>query len=293
MIALTPTYKGRFAPSPTGSLHLGSLVAAMASYLQARQQNGDWLVRIEDVDEARTVTGAADDILHTLDGFGFEWQGSVIYQSQQKARYADLIEQLLKQQQAYPCTCSRKQIARTAELGNEGYIYPETCRHQTPITNRPHSIRLRTNNETISFTDQVYGYQQQDINTESGDFIIRRSDGFTAYQLAVVADDAAQGINHVVRGADLLSSTPRQIYLQQLLGFKAPEYAHIPLMKDAQGKKLCKQYHAQPVTLHNALESLQVGWDFLQQDKMPQTGNVQEFWALAVESWDIRKIGVS
>lgn len=284
-------YRGRFAPSPSGPLHFGSLVAALASYLDARKQLGEWLVRIEDVDETRTVKGAADDILRTLEKLGFEWDGPVVYQSQRKDLYREAIDSLLMSQQAYYCSCSRTDIARIAKHSMHGLIYPGTCRSARPPTRSTHSIRLLTNDRPITFLDRILGEQTQRIESEVGDFIIRRADGYTAYQLAVVLDDDDQAINQVVRGADLLHSTARQIYLQQLLGFTSPGYAHTPLVLDEQGRKLSKQDRAHPVSREDPLASLLAAWAFLTgEQNPPDVHKLGEFWQWTLLNWNIKHI---
>lgn len=277
-------YRGRFAPSPSGPLHAGSLVAAMASYVHARQHRGAWLLRMEDVDETRTRPGAADDILRTLDSLGFEWDDKVIYQSQRKERYAEVLEHLVDSGQAYPCACSRADVAENGSLGSEGWIYPGSCREGIPAGKTARVIRLRTNDEPVSFQDLIAGAQSQRIESEVGDFVIRRADGYTAYQLAVVVDDGDQGITHVVRGADLLQSTARQIYLQRLLGLPCPEYAHTPLVLDEQGRKLSKQDQAHPVSAKTPLSSLCFAYQFLYgTTEVPELSSVAEFWQWALE----------
>ena len=277
-------YRGRFAPSPSGPLHAGSLVAAMASYVHARQHHGAWLLRMEDVDETRTRAGAADDILRTLDALGFAWDGKVIYQSQRKERYAEVLEKLIDAGHAYPCACSRADVAETGRLGSLGWIYPGSCREGIPGGKKARVIRLRTNDEPVRFQDMIAGAQSQRIESELGDFVIRRADGYTAYQLAVVVDDGDQGITHVVRGADLLSSTARQIYLQRLLGLPCPEYAHTPLVLDEQGRKLSKQDRAHPVSAGAPLPSLWSAYQFLYETTdEPDLGSVTEFWQWALE----------
>jgi len=277
-------YRGRFAPSPSGPLHAGSLVAAMASYVHARQHHGSWLLRIEDVDETRTRPGAADDILRTLDALGFEWDDKVICQSQRKERYAEIIEYLIDSGQAYPCACSRADVADTGRLGSLGWIYPGSCRGGIPEGKKARVIRLRTNDEPVMFQDMIAGAQIQRIESEVGDFVIRRADGYTAYQLAVVVDDGDQGITHVVRGADLLSSTARQIYLQRLLGLPCPQYAHTPLVLDSLGRKLSKQDLAHPVSADAPLPSLWSAYRFLYKTTdEPGLGSIREFWQWVLE----------
>jgi len=277
-------YRGRFAPSPSGPLHAGSLVAAMASYVHARQHQGIWLLRIEDVDETRTQPGAADHIQHILDALGFEWDGKVIFQSQRKERYAAVIGHLIDSGHAYACACSRADIASTGRQGIEGWIYPGSCREGIPEGKAPRTIRLRTHDFPIRFHDLIVGDQCQRLESEVGDFVIRRADGYTAYQLAVVVDDGDQGITHVVRGADLLSSTARQIYLQQLLGLPCPQYAHTPLVLDEQGRKLSKQDQAHPVSADDPLLSLRFAYQFLYKSPVePDLSSVSEFWQWAID----------
>jgi len=291
---MTPSasgYRGRFAPSPTGPLHFGSLVAAMASYLDARAHRGDWLVRMEDVDETRTVPGAADHILRTLDAFGFQWQGQVLVQSHRKTLYSDVIAELRLERLAFDCGCSRAEISASARQGPEGPIYPGTCRDRLPAGKRARSVRLRVTNQAIGFNDRIAGPQHQDLAAELGDFVIRRADGYTAYQLAVVVDDAEQAITQVVRGADLLRSTPRQIYLQGLLGLPTPGYAHVPLVLGPDRRKLSKQDRAHPVAAENPLPALLSGWDFLGQLPPPEPPtSINAFWQWAIANWDIDRV---
>ena len=239
-----PAYIGRFAPTPSGYLHFGSLVAALASYLDARHAGGQWLLRMEDLDPPREMPGAQAAILRTLEDYGFEWDGQVLYQSQRLAAYAAVVEQLLERGLAYACTCSRKQLE-----GHAGR-YPGTC-HAAGHALQGTAIRLRVPDCTYHFTDRVQGMFSQALQ-EAGDFIIRRRDGLFAYQLAVVVDDAWQGVTDVVRGADLLDSTPRQLYLQQLLGLPQPRYLHVPLIIQPDGQKLGKRYRSPPLPAQQA-----------------------------------------
>lgn len=234
-----PAYRGRFAPSPTGPLHFGSLLAALASFMQARHCGGQWRVRIEDVDRPRAVAGADRLILTALERYGLYWDGPVVYQSQRGGAYADAVESLLAGDQAFPCACSRREASR-GKPGVEGPVYPGTCRNGLPAGRRPRSIRLRVGRAYIGFHDAIHGAQYQSLARAVGDFVIRRADGLFAYQLAVVVDDAWQDITEVVRGADLLASTPRQIWLQQRLRLPTPRYAHIPVVQDRDGRKLSK-----------------------------------------------------
>jgi len=270
-------YVGRFAPSPTGPLHFGSLVAATASFLDAQASGGQWLVRMEDLDRERTQAGAADGILRDLERFGFTWTGPVLYQSTRNAAYRAALETLERAGLVYPCACSRKEIADSMvrpagpfarsnnAAADAGPRYPGTCRHGVRTGRAPTSWRLRASQETIHFTDRVQGGYAQNLADAVGDFVVKRPPQAFAYQLAVVADDAAQNITHVVRGADLLDSTPRQIYLQQLLGLNTPSYAHIPVAADAGGNKLSKQTGATALDALHPQEELYRTLQFLGQ----------------------------
>src|SRR5919201_1375955 len=237
-------YTGRFAPSPTGPLHMGSLIAAVASWLDARAAGGRWLVRMEDLDRPRCVPGAADAILRALERLGLHWDGEVVYQSQRLELYRHALRQL--EAHTYWCGCTRREIADSSlGLATDGaHIYPGTCRAGTA---RKRALRVRTTTEPIAFVDRVQGRCEQVLERDIGDFVLYRADGLFAYQLAVVVDDDAQGITDVVRGADLLDSTPRQIYLQRLLGLPTPRYLHVPVALDAAGEKLSKQSAAAPI----------------------------------------------
>ncbi len=250
-----PHYRGRFAPSPTGPLHFGSLVAAVGSYLDARAHGGAWLVRIDDIDTPRTVPGAADDILRTLDVFGMRADETVMTQSTRNDAYHAALKKLRARGVLYPCGCTRREIADSALHGIEGFVYPGTCRNGLPPGREARATRVRTNSTPISFDDAIQGVITQDIERDIGDFVVSRADGMFAYQLAVVVDDAAQGITDIVRGADLLDSTPRQIYLQQLLGLPTSRYAHLPVAVNERGEKLSKQTLARAIDLRQpALE---------------------------------------
>ena len=249
-------YIGRFAPSPTGDLHLGSLVAAVGSYIRAKNKHGDWLVRMEDLDPLREIPGAAQNILQTLQAHGLQWDGEVVYQSQRQALYTEALEYLIEKEHVYVCTCSRKFLKRTAKTGQYGVIYPETCRHLNYSFDLPNAIRVRTNDDLICFQDGRRGKQCQNLKREVGDFIIKRSDGYFAYQLAVVVDDEAQGVTEIVRGEDLLSNTQRQIHLQRLLGYQQPEYYHLPMVVNSVGQKLSKQTYAAALQNNEASSNL-------------------------------------
>lgn len=248
---------GRFAPSPTGPLHLGSLVAAVGSYCLARCAGGRWLVRIEDLDAPRVVPGAADDILRTLEAFGLCWDGEILWQSRRARYYEEALESLRAKGLVFDCGCSRREILASApHAGEEGAIYPGTCRGGLPPGRRPRALRLRVPEQTLCYSDGLGGLQEQHLATAVGDFVLRRADGLFAYQLAVVVDDAASGVNQVVRGADLLSSTPRQIYLCECLGFAPPRYFHLPLALGPDGEKLSKRHGAVSVAQGAAPSSL-------------------------------------
>ena len=290
-----PQYRGRFAPSPTGPLHFGSLVAAVGSYLDAKHHQGKWLVRIEDLDTPRTVKGAADDILGTLEAYGLHWDEDIIYQSQRTVAYVKAFHHLKEISVVYPCCCTRKEIADSALHGMDGQIYPGTCRNGIPAGREGRAWRVRTDltpshlrgQGSIEFNDALQGRISQHLENELGDFVVKRADGLFAYQLAVVVDDAAQGITHVVRGADLLLSTPRQIYLQTLLGLPTPAYMHLPVAVNAQGEKLSKQTLARPVGLHDAVTTLYFALTFLRQYPPAelQRSDLATVWNWAIAHW--------
>ncbi|HEX2059483.1 MAG TPA: tRNA glutamyl-Q(34) synthetase GluQRS [Thermoanaerobaculia bacterium] len=239
---------GRFAPSPTGPLHLGSLVAAVASWLSARAADGRWLVRMEDIDTPRVVPGSAEEILAALRRYGLEWDGEIVWQSKRTALYEVALQRLRERNLVYDCACSRADLARAASapLGAEA-VYPGTCRNGIAPGKTPRAIRFRAPDEVIAFDDRIRGRIEENVARTTGDFVVRRADGLFAYQLAVVVDDAEQGVTQVVRGADLLASTPRQIALQRALGYPTPEYAHVPLVVNPDGTKLGKRDGALPL----------------------------------------------
>mgnify|MGYP001110047420 CR=1 FL=1 len=240
---------GRFAPSPTGALHFGSLVAATGSYCVARHGGGRWLLRMEDLDTPRVVPGAADQILSTLEALGFAWDGEILWQSRRQDAYAAALATLAERGLTYPCACSRREILASApHPGEEGPVYPGICRAGLPAGRTARSLRVRVPEEPVTFTDGVYGRQVQYLGREVGDFVLRRADGLYAYQLAVVVDDADSGVNQVVRGADLLGSTPRQIFLLRSLGLPVPDYLHLPLVLAEDGSKISKRHGLVPGT---------------------------------------------
>lgn len=290
--SINVNYRGRFAPSPTGPLHLGSLVAAVGSYADAKFHGGKWLVRIEDVDLQRRVPGAAKQILDTLEKLGMEWDEEVIYQSRRSEAYRDALHILDKQGLLYPCTCSRKEIADSSITGLYGFIYPGTCLNNPVSLQNAHALRIQTNDEVIQFYDGLKGLYTQKLLSDVGDFVLRRADGIYAYQLAVVVDDAAQNITHVVRGADLIDSTPRQIFLQQLLRYPVPQYMHLPVVTNAAGEKLSKQTNAAPVNTAEALQELVDALNFLGQQPPLEIlqGDIASFWRWVIQNWRVNQI---
>jgi glutamyl-Q tRNA(Asp) synthetase len=286
------SYIGRFAPSPTGPLHMGSLVAALASFLDARAHGGRWLVRIEDVDETRTVPGAAEAILRDLAACGMRADGEVVWQSRRTARYQAAFEKLGSH--AYPCGCSRREIAdsRIAVAADGAAVYPGTCRRGIAPGKTARSLRLQVPDhgkaeETITFNDRWLGPITQHLATEVGDFVLKRADGFWAYQLAVVVDDAEQDVTHVVRGADLLDSTARQIYLQTLLGVPTPSYLHVPVVTNAAGEKLSKQTGAVALDLADPVRELTTAARHLEL-QIAHAQSLEHFWEQAIAAWGQR-----
>ncbi|HEY6094670.1 MAG TPA: tRNA glutamyl-Q(34) synthetase GluQRS [Gallionellaceae bacterium] len=320
-MASSSKYRGRFAPSPTGPLHFGSLVTAVGSFLDARAQQGQWLVRMEDLDTPRCVPGAADDILRTLECFGLHWDETVLYQSQRNVAYREALHTLQQSGMAYPCGCTRREIADSALHGIEGQIYPGTCRHGLPPGREARAWRVRTDHlpsplvgegsrvrgmrepsppspqpspnqgeraGNIEFEDALQGRISQDLEAEIGDFVVLRADGLFAYQLAVVVDDDFQNISHVVRGADLLTSTARQIWLQRLLGYPQPHYMHLPIAVNADGEKLSKQTLAAPVDAANPAPTLLRVLNFLCQNppQALESNSVKEILDWAITHWN-------
>lgn len=284
---MTGNYIGRFAPSPTGPLHLGSLVAAAGSYLPAKSKNGKWLVRMEDLDPPREEPGAADKILRSLEAHGLHWDGEIIYQSQRHEAYETAIEQLTGSNLAYRCYCSRKILQVTAQQGKYGLIYPGICRNGATRKELQYAIRVHTHDSRIGFIDQRIGEYGQRLESEIGDFIIKRADGFFAYQIAVVVDDAWQNITEVVRGEDLLDNTPRQIHLQKLLSLPTPDYYHLPVVKNELGQKLSKQTNAPALDDRRATKNLGRALKYLGL-RMPnelQYASPEEILIQAVKDW--------
>ena len=258
-------YRGRFAPSPTGALHFGSLVAAVASWLDARAAGGEWLVRIEDVDTTRTMPGAATEILRALEAMGLTWDGEVLWQSRRSDHYERALERLRAGGHTYRCRCTRKEIADSGIMGLEGAIYPGTCRKLGLPVEAGLAERMLAPTQPVTFLDRAMGAVSQNVARDIGDFVVKRRDGLHAYQLAVVVDDAEQGVTDVVRGADLLWSTPRQILLQRALGYPTPRYLHFPVATNAAGEKLSKQTGAEAVRAADAPALLRQALQFLGQ----------------------------
>ncbi|MCL2873148.1 MAG: tRNA glutamyl-Q(34) synthetase GluQRS [Betaproteobacteria bacterium] len=289
-------YRGRFAPSPTGPLHFGSLLAALASYCDAKHVGGQWLVRIEDVDGDREKPGAAEDILQTLHRYGFRWDAEAPRQSTRNARYQQALAALIADGHVYPCTCSRQRLQH-APLGASGErVYPGYCRPplDAAISFDPHesaACRLRvpptsrTPQPLRRFTDLVQGEYVQNLASECGDFVLKRRDGFYAYHLAVVVDDIDQGITDIVRGADLLALTPRHLWLYECLGHPLPRYSHIPVAVTSAGQKLSKQTRA-PTLPENPLPTLLAAWRFLAQSPPPPVSSPAAFWDWAIARWN-------
>lgn len=292
-------YRGRFAPSPTGPLHFGSLIAAVASYLDAKSRGGEWLVRIEDLDPPRVVAGATDNIMRTLEACGMRCDGAVIHQSTRFDAYHAALHRLRRRGVIYPCACSRREIADSALAGIEGPAYPGTCRSGAAAGKTARALRIDTRGASTGFEDAVQGQVRQNLETDIGDFVLYRADHVFAYQLAVVVDDAGQGITDIVRGADLLHSTPRQIYLQQLLGYATPRYAHIPVAVNAAGEKLSKQTHALAVDAGAPLPALIAALRFLGhapprelscRSETRRTAAPSSLWDWAIANWRIERV---
>lgn len=284
----TQGYRGRFAPSPTGPLHFGSLVAAVGSYLDARALGGEWLLRMEDVDEPRTVKGAAEAILRSLERLGFTWDGEVAYQSRRKPHYLAAFERLRLDAGVFACACTRREVADSA-LGPDGAPrYPGTCRNGLPPGREVRAWRLKVEPGLVCFDDALQGRICQDLAAEVGDFVVLRADGYFAYQLAVVVDDAEQGVTHVVRGADLIDSTPRQICLQRHLDLVQPIYLHLPAAVNATGEKLSKQTRAKPIDTACPQSPLTAALEFLGQQPPGDLADasLDDLWRWATENWN-------
>ena len=286
-------YIGRFAPSPTGPLHFGSLLAAVASYCDARFNQGQWILRLKDVDRPREIAGAAQTILQQLTAFGFKWDGEIWRQSLRNSFYEAALKTLQNQQLIYPCTCTRKEIADSSNIvGIDGFVYPKTCLTHAIKPNTAWALRMRVDESEITFQDIIQGKITHKLQNQVGDFVLKRADGYFTYQLAVVVDDAAQGVTHVVRGADLLNSTPRQIYLQQRLNLPTPHYAHIPIARNAAGEKLSMQTLAKAIEVNQANQQIWQALQFLGQQPPAslQYASLQEVWQWAINHWKIQAV---
>ena len=285
-----PRYRGRFAPSPTGLLHAGSLMTAVGSYLEARSRGGEWWLRMEDLDPPRELPGAADDILRTLEAFGFEWDGLVVYQSQRHHLYQAALQQLIDSGHVYPCSCSRKEITSVARRGVDGYVYPGWCRGGCRSQRDSHAWRLRVDDAAVAFVDRLQGPYQQNLAQDIGDFVLLRADGFWAYQLAVVVDDAEQGMSDIVRGADLLVSTPRQIHVQRCLGLPTPGYCHLPLLVNQAGEKLSKQTLAPAIDAAAVEFELRQALQRLGHHPPAECRSRAELWQWAGAHWSLARV---
>lgn len=286
-------YRGRFAPSPTGPLHFGSLIAAVGSYLQAKHEQGQWLIRIDDIDSPRELKGAADDILQTLESFGFEWDEEIFYQSRRQSYYQEVVDELITKKLAYPCSCSRTSILKkTGQLKGE-IVYPGFCRNGPLVKlakqekSPEYSIRLRCDNNLIRFNDPIQGEQSFNLEKSNGDFIIQRRDQLFSYNLASGIDDVEQGITEVVRGSDLLNCTPNQLYIQHVLNLSSPQYCHLPIAVNQARQKLSKQNHAEPISPQKSVELLYKTLKFLGQMPPIELINTskEEVWKWAINHW--------
>ena len=275
---------GRFAPSPTGELHFGSIVAAAASFLDARAGNGKWLLRIDDLDPPRNVAGAIPAILRELERLALHWDGAITYQSMRTACYAEALAALRTRDLSFPCACTRREVG--------GRVYPGTCRRGVPPGRRARSVRVRAGGGAIGIEDLVQGPCRQDLDREIGDFIVYRADGVFAYHLAAAVDDTEQGITRVVRGADLLLSTLRQVYLQDLLGRRRPEYAHVPVAANRRGAKLGKQSRAPPTRLRPASNVVRDALVFLAHPPPAELAGAppEALWSWALREWSLARV---
>ncbi len=288
-------YRGRFAPSPTGPLHFGSLVSAVGSYCQARSQGGTWLVRMEDLDPPREAPGAVDDILRTLEAYHLNWDGDVLFQSQRLDAYEDALNQLATKGHTFPCACTRKSITANAEniqANSALNIYPGTCRNGLAPSTTARSTRVRVNSATVNFCDGLQGTQEVKLDSDVGDFVVKRADGLFAYHLAVVVDDDFQGITEIVRGTDLLNSTAHHIYLQELLSYQTPQYVHHPIAVNAQGEKLSKQTHAPAIDHAQPGSMLEKALTFLGHSPDADVINADPETLLkwAIKNWNLGRI---
>jgi glutamyl-Q tRNA(Asp) synthetase len=291
-VTTTTANRGRFAPTPSGPLHFGSLVAALASCLDARARGGEWLLRIDDLDQEREVAGAREAILEDLAVLGFQWDGPVLTQHERGERYRKAVDRLLREGLAFPCACTRKDIQEQSDPAEPVAIYPGTCRDGLPPGKVARSIRLRVPGRVIAFEDEWAGTIRQDMARDVGDFVIWRVEGIASYHLATALDDADAGITRIVRGADLLDSTPRQILLQQLLGLPTPAYAHFPLVRAKDGRKLGKQTHAPRIDTDHPSQTLFKALEFLRQEPPAALASdpLDAVWRWAIAHWRPRAL---
>jgi len=285
-------YRGRFAPSPTGPLHFGSLVAALGSFLEARTRDGDWLVRIEDLDPPRVDPEATGRILRALEACGMHWDSAIAFQSSRTDAYHAAMHTLRQRGMVYPCACSRREIADSGLAGIEGPVYPGSCRAGMPMERKARALRIRTDGARIEFEDYLQGTIAHDLAACAGDFVLYRADRVYAYQLAVVVDDAEQGITDIVRGADLLDSTPRQIHIQRLLGLPQPRYLHLPVAVNGTGEKLSKQTRAAPIDCARPAAALVDALRFLEHHppERLRVAGAGDVLAWALENWRIERV---
>lgn len=283
-------YRGRFAPTPSGPLHFGSIVAALGSYLQARTVDGLWFLRIDDIDPPRVAPGASDSILRTLERLGFRWDGAVVYQSSRREAYHAAVHRLRTRGLIYPCCCSRKEITDLARVGVDGPIYPGTCRAGLRGAGPARTLRVLTRGAHARFADRVQGDQSFDIDADFGDFTIYRADGVYAFHLASAVDDMEYGITEVVRGRDLLESSARQHWLIRALGGQAPAYVHLPLALGAQGEKLSKQTHATPVDLTRPAATVRRALAFLGHAPPQDISELDALWRWAIRNWAVARV---
>ena len=285
-------YVGRFAPSPTGPLHFGSLIAALGSYLEARHHGGQWLLRIEDVDAPRTVPGATDTILRQLDAYGLNRDGDILYQSQRTDIYREALNRLIADGKAFACACTRRELADSALAPDGSRRYPGTCRSGLPPGQSARAWRLRTTEGVVAWHDAIQGDQAENVAQAVGDFVLLRADGQFAYQLAVVVDDACQGVTHVVRGADLLGSTARQIALHAALALPPPHYAHLPVAANPAGEKLSKQTLARAIDPASPVQTLHDALVFLGQapPRALRDADLQTLWAWSLANWSLARV---
>lgn len=289
-LSLSRPYRGRFAPSPTGLLHAGSLSTAIGSYLEAWVHGGEWWLRIEDLDPPREMPGAADAILRTLDAFGFEWQGELAWQHDRYELYRAALTQLIGQGHAYGCACTRREIAAAGLRGPDGMVYPGTCRHGIGAGREARAWRLRVPDAELAFDDRLQGRYAQQLQHDIGDVVLLRADGYWAYQLAVVVDDIAQGMTDIVRGADLLVSTPRQLWLRQCLGGVPVTHCHLPVLTNAAGEKLSKQTLAPAIDAANVARQLRQALAWLGHPVPVDVQTRDEIWQWARQNWQLARV---